>query len=118
MHGSTRARPAAKPAATGANAVVLIANGRALVLRDAAGAIAETEVPLPDLAATTPVALAEVAHAVGHVDRVLVMGAQELRIALEREIVAIGHAPETIREMAVEGPVDRTELLARLRRLA
>jgi hypothetical protein len=119
MHGSTRTRPPAKPAAeTGANAVVLIAKGHALVLRDAAGTVVETEVRLPDLAATTPLALAEVAHHVGHVDRVLVLGPEDLRTALEREIVAIGHAPETIREVPLQGPVDRDALLARLRRLA
>ena len=69
-------------------------------------------------AAADPAALAEVAHFVGHVDRVLVLGSDDLRTALEREIVAIGHAPETIREAPVEGPVDREALLARLRRLA
>lgn len=88
------------------------------MLRDASGAVAEAEVPLPDVAATTPIALAEVAHLVGHVDRVLVLGSEDLRTALEREIVAIGHAPETIREATLEGPVDREALLARLRRLA
>jgi hypothetical protein len=119
MQGSTRTRPTAKPpTVTGANAVVWIGDGHVLVLRDVAGAVAETEVPLPDLAATTPLALAEVAHCVGHVDRVLVMGPDDLRTALEREIVAIGHAPETIREAALEGPADREALLARLRRLA
>ena len=51
-------------------------------------------------------------------DRVLVLGNDDLRTALEREIVAIGHRPETIREAVVEGPVDEAVLLARLRRLA
>ncbi len=119
MQGSTRTRSTAQRARlTGANAVVSIERGRALVLRDDAGTIAETEVPLPNLAATVPLALAEVAHQVGAVDRVLVLGPDELRTALEREIVAIGHAPETIREAPLEGPVDREVLLARLRRLA
>jgi len=68
--------------------------------------------------AATPTALAEVAHRIGAVDRVLVMGPEDLRTALEREIVAIGHAPETIREAAGEGPADRDALLAKLRRLA
>ena len=119
MQGSTRTRQTAKPPSrAGANAVVLIADGRALVLRDVTGAIAEMEVPLPDEAPTTPLAYAQVAHLVGHVDRVLVIGPDDLRTALEREIVAIGHAPETIRETVVEGPVDREALLTRLRRLA
>jgi hypothetical protein len=52
------------------------------------------------------------------VDRVLVLGTEELRVALEREIVAIGHRPETIREAEANGPMDEAalaELLADLR---
>ena len=48
----------------------------------------------------------------------LVLGAEELRTALEREIVAIGHAPETIREAPLVGPANRQDLLERLRGLA
>lgn len=119
MHGTTRAHRSPRPAGTGTNAVVWIGRDRAVVLRDApGGAFDEVEVALPAAPAATPLALAEVAHHIGEVDRVLVMGSDELRTALEREIVAIGHAPETIRETAVEGPVDREVLLARLRRLA
>ena len=121
MHGTTRTRmhTADRPAGTGRNAVVWIGQGRALILRDAgAGMLDESEVTLPDMPAATPTALAEVAHRIGAVDRVLVMGPDELRTALEREIVAIGHAPETIREAVLEGPVDRDVLLAKLRRLA
>jgi len=121
MHGTTRTRAhaAATPERTGRNAVVWMGHGRALVLRDAGeGATDESEVVLPDTPGATPTALAEVAHRIGAVDRVLVLGPDELRTALEREIVAIGHAPETIREAAIEGPVDRDVLLARLRLLA
>jgi hypothetical protein len=121
MHGTTRTRlhPAAKALGTGRNAVVWIGPGRALVLRDAAdGATDEAEIALPAVPAATPTALAEVAHFIGKVDRVLVIGPDELRTALEREIVAIGHAPETIREAGLEGPADRDALLAALRRLA
>jgi len=121
MHGTTRTRmhPAVEPNRTGRNAVVWIGHGRALVIRDAgAGLTDESEVALPDMVAATPTALAEIAHRIGAVDRVLVMGPEELRTALEREIVAIGHAPETIREATLEGPVDREILLERLRRLA
>ena len=119
MHGTTRARTAPTSTRTGMNAVVWIGGGRALVVRDAeAGGFDESEVALPDALGATPLALAEVAHRIGAVDRVLVMGSDDLRTALEREIVAIGHAPETIREAELEGPVDREVLLARLRRLA
>ena len=118
MHGTTRTRPATKPAGTGLNAVVWIGRSRALVLRDCEGGEPdEAEVLMPDTPGATPLALAEVAHHVGDVDRVLVLGTDDLRTALEREIVAIGHQPETIREAELEGPVDREVLLAKLRRL-
>lgn len=121
MHGTTRTRTAtaAKPAGTGRNAVVWIGRDRAIVIRDAEdGGLSEAEVALPEAAAATPLALAEVAHHIGEVDRVLVLGSDDLRTALEREIVAIGHAPETIREAPLEGPISRESLIARLRSLA
>jgi hypothetical protein len=120
MHGTPRTRmEPATSKRTGRNAVVWIGQGRAYVLRDLeAGGIDEAIVPLPEVPAATPVALAEIAHRIGAVDRVLVMGSAELRTALEREIVAIGHAPETIREAALDGPVNRDVLLDKLRRLA
>ncbi len=120
MHGATRTRHAATAAAarTGMNAVVWIGGGSAVVLRGDGREVAESEVALPDDLGTTPLALAEVAHRIGRVDHVLVMGPDDLRTALEREIVAIGHAPDTIREAVLEGPVDRAVLLERLRRLA
>jgi hypothetical protein len=118
MHGTTRGRTATKTVSR-ANAVVWLGHGRALVLRDGGpDGLDEAEVVLPDFPAATPVALAEIAHRIGAVDRVLVLGTEDLRTALEREIVAIGHAPDTIREAAIEGPVDRDVLIAKLRRLA
>lgn len=119
MHGTTRTRAPARPAGTGLNAVVWIEPGRALVARDVAGGEPSlVEVSIPIVPAITPPVLAEVAHRVADADRVLVLGADELRTALEREIVAIGHHPESIRESVIEGPVDREVLLARLKRLA
>lgn len=119
MHGSTRLRPVNQGVGTGINAVVWIEPGRALLVRGSGGGEHTTlELPVPYAPAVTPPALAEIAHQIGNVDRVLVLGNDELRIALEREIVAIGHRPETIREAVIEGPVDEAVLLARLRRLA
>jgi len=118
MHGTSRPRSADKPAATGVNAVVWIEPGRAIVVRGGDGAeLASMELPIPHQAAITPPALAEVAHSIGDVDRVLVLGVDELRTALEREIVAIGHRPETIRDADVEGPMDVAALSERLARL-
>lgn len=119
MHGATRVRTVPGPAATGRSAVVWIGPDRALVVCDAgAGRLDEAEVAVPEAADTRPLALAEVARHIGPVDRVLVLGPDDLRTDLERQIVAIGHAPDTIREAALEGPVDREVMLAKLRRLA
>jgi hypothetical protein len=118
MHGTARRRTPDQPRAASANAVVWIEPGRALVVRGGDGAeLASTEVRIPVAPAITPPALAEVAHSIGAVDRVLVLGEGELRTALEREIVAIGHRPETIREAEITGPVDVTVLAERLAHL-
>lgn len=115
MHGTSHPRKAAKPAVTGVNAVVWIEPGRAIVVRGGDGPeLPAWELPIPDVAAVTPPALAEVAHTIGEVDRVLVLGVDELRTALEREIVAIGHRPETIRDADVQGPMDVAALRERL----
>ncbi len=107
------------PSSTGRNAVVWIGRDRAVVVRDAGvGTIAEVEVPFPDAVAAMPLALAEVAHVMGAVDRVLVLGSPDLRTALEREIAAIGHHPESILDAQIDEPVDREALRASLRRLA
>ncbi len=120
MHGTTRRR--ALPATArrpGANAVVWLGRDRAVVLRaEGGGCPEEAEVGLPGAPGAMPLALAEVAHRIGDVDRLLVMGREDMRTALEREVVAIGHRPETILDAGPEGPVDRDALAARLRRLA
>lgn len=119
MHGTTRTTTAARRAGTGLNAVVWIEPGRALVVRDEEGGEPSVvEVDIPVMPAITPPVLAGVAHRVADADRVLVLGPDDLRTALEREIVAIGHHPESIREAVIEGPVDRGVLLERLKRLA
>lgn len=118
MHGSTHRRQTVRPAGTGISAVVWIEPGRALVVRGGDDAeYASFQVELPSAAGLTPPVLAEVAHSIGQVDRVLVMGQDDLRTALEREIVAIGHRPETIREARQTAPMDEAALIERLRRL-
>jgi hypothetical protein len=118
MHGASRTRTAPQPTSTGRTAVVWIGPDRALVVRGGDGADHEiVEVALPEVAGIMPPALAEVAHSIGSVDRVLVLGPDDLRTALEREIVAIGHRPDTIREARPDGAVDEAYLVARLREL-
>ncbi len=123
MHGTIRTRPAPSliPAPTPAerhNAAIWIEPGRALVVRELDGGGTDTlEVGIPSLPAVVPPALAAVAHHVGNAARVLVIGPADLRTALEREIVAIGHRPDAIRDGAADGPADREVLLAKLRRL-
>jgi hypothetical protein len=118
MHGTTRPRPAIHPVGTGVNAVVWIEPGRAIVIRGpGAGEPAALELPIPKAPSSMPPVLAEVAHTIGDVDRVLVMGTDDLRTALEREIVAIGHHPEAIRDEPHIGTMDEAALVARWRRL-
>jgi hypothetical protein len=117
MHGMPRSkgRAALAHAEPHLNAVVWLEPGRALVVRGGDGAdLPAMELPIPSMPAATPPALAEIAHSIGKVDRVLVLGTDELRIALEREIVAIGHRPETIRDADVAEPMDEAALRERL----
>jgi hypothetical protein len=115
MQGTTRAR-INKPANAGVNAAIWIEPGRALVALGAAGD-AKPALEEVILAAGAP-GLADVAHRVGEADRVLVLGPDDLRLALEREIVAIGHHPERIREEVVTGAtVTAEDLVTRLRRM-
>ncbi len=118
MHGATRTRPVVRRAGTGVNAVVWIEPGRAIVVRGGQDGHATVELPVPYVPTATPAALADIARRIGEVDRVLVIGTDDLRTALEREIVAIGQRPETIREALIEGPVDEAMLLERLLRIA
>lgn len=116
MQGTTRHRPHPTPAGPEQHAVVWIEAGRAIVARRTAGAadaVVETLAPAPG-----PLGIADVAHRVGTAAHVLVLGPDEARLALEREIVAIGHHPERIREERVEGPMDLEGVTARLDRLA
>jgi hypothetical protein len=118
MRGASRSKGTSRITRTGTTAAVWIEPDRALVVRGGDGAEhASFEVPLPALAASLPPALAEIAHSIGPVDRVLVLGPDDLRTALEREIVAIGHRPDTIREARPDGPLDEAYLVSRLRHL-
>jgi hypothetical protein len=114
MQGTTRARPP-RPVEHGREAAIWIEPGRAVIARRTGRAAPVAEV-VPF--AGGPVALAELAHRIGQADHVLVLGPDDLRLALEREIVAIGHHPERIREEIVTGEsMEPADLVARLRRV-
>jgi hypothetical protein len=118
MRGSTRPRPTPAEVSPTVNAVVWIEPGRALVVRGGDPQPSPVEVPIPITPTAAAPALAQVARLVGPVGHVLVLGSSDLRTALEREIVALGHRPEVICEAVVEGPVDDATLIGRLRALA
>jgi hypothetical protein len=109
----------ATPAPSVARAVAWLEPGRAVIARG-------TGIDAPVVAvialeggeeAPAP-ALAAVARAIGTVERVVVIGPADLRLALEREIVAIGHRPDVIRDADVDGPIDTGVIVEELRRLA
>ena len=109
----------ASPAPSVARAVVWVEPGRAVVARGTgvdAPVIAVVALATADESPTP--ALAAVARAIGEVERVVVVGPAELRLALEREFVAIGHRPDVIRDAVLEGPIDTGVILEELRRLA
>jgi hypothetical protein len=62
--------------------------------------------------------IAVVADAIGDRERVLILGAGPMRLALEREYVAIFHRPERIVDVEPSGGIDRDELIRRVRELA
>lgn len=61
--------------------------------------------------------LGEVVHAVGDRQRVVILGPSSVRLALEREYVAIFHRPDRLVDVELAGSVDRQELVDRLRTL-
>lgn len=62
--------------------------------------------------------IAIVADAIGDRQRVLILGAGPMRLALEREYVAIFHRPERIIDVEPSSGIDRDELIRRVQELA
>ncbi|MFI5253944.1 MAG: hypothetical protein ACHQ15_00580 [Candidatus Limnocylindrales bacterium] len=62
--------------------------------------------------------IALVADAVGDRERVLILGAGPMRLALEREYVAIFHRPDRIIDVEPASSIDRAGLIVRVRELA
>jgi hypothetical protein len=62
--------------------------------------------------------LARVVHAIGDRERVIMLGPDMVRLALEREYVAIFHTPDRLVDVEPSGPVYKDQLEDRVRELA
>jgi len=62
--------------------------------------------------------LAHVVHEIGDRERVVIVGASPIRLALEREFVAISHRPDRLIAAPPSARDDGAEIVDRLRRLA
>ena len=58
-----------------------------------------------------------VADAIGDRDRVVILGPDDERLALEREYVTIYRHPDRLVDLEAQATADRAHLLARLREL-
>lgn len=65
-----------------------------------------------------PSYLALVVRAIGDCERVVILGPSSVRLALEREYVAIFRRPDRIVDVEPAGAIDTEELVERLRALA
>jgi hypothetical protein len=64
-----------------------------------------------------PSYLAQVVRVIGDRQRVLILGPSSVRLALEREYVAIFQRPDRLVDVEPAGPVDAEALVDRLRTL-
>jgi hypothetical protein len=62
--------------------------------------------------------LARVVKAIGDRARVVILGPNATRLALEREYVAIHHRPDRLIDVQPSGPLDKAQLERRVRELA
>jgi hypothetical protein len=62
--------------------------------------------------------LAHVVHEIGNTPTVSIVGPSSIRLALEREFVAISHRPERLVGIPTSTRVAEMEVLERMRRLA
>jgi hypothetical protein len=110
--GSTPAEQSNRP-----SAVVWINDRRAIVARvDRDGTGTTRTVDRSD--EPEPVFLDLVVRAIGDRERVVILGPSVVRLALEREYVAINQRPDRLVDVEPAGPVDEAELVDRVRELA
>ena len=110
------ARPAAATINLGPDAVVWVDERHAILARADSGGIATTEIRRVGQAETRY--LARVVHEIGDRKHVMIVGPQPIRLALEREYVAISHRPDRL--IAVPRAARRAgaEIRDRIERLA
>lgn len=102
----------------GSSAVVWIDAQRAIVATSTGGAEAVvSEISAPGDDGEDSTYLARVVDAIGDRERVVIMGPDDSRLALEREYVAIDHRPERLIDVEPAGPLDRDDVVARLNQL-
>ncbi len=100
----------------GSSAVVWIDAQRAIVATSTGGAEpVVSEIVAPDGEDSTY--LARVVDAIGDRERIVIMGPDDSRLALEREYVAIDHRPERLIDVEPAGRLDRDDVIARLNQL-
>jgi hypothetical protein len=102
----------------GRGCAVVWIDGRSasLAVTDEAGEIATCDIDRglePELSY-----LAIVVRAIGDRERVVILGPSAMRLALEREYVAIHHRPDRLVDVEPAGALDGDELVRRLRELA
>jgi hypothetical protein len=112
----TQADPAAAREATAPSAVVWI-NGRQAVVAAMShdGRISTCEISRGWL--SQPAYLALVVRLIGDRQRVVILGPSSVRLALEREYVAIFRRPDRLVDVESAGSVSSEELVDRLRTL-
>ena len=98
------------------DAVVWVDERHAIVARSDDGGIATTEVRRVGQAETR--FLARVVHEIGDRAHVMIVGPYPIRLALEREYVAISHRPERLIAVPPATRGAGAEILDRLERLA
>jgi hypothetical protein len=99
------------------DAVVWVDERHSIIARtDASGSISTVEirrVGRPELRY-----LAQVVHEIGNRERVMIIGPADVRLALEREYVAISHRPERLIGVPPAARSAGAEILERMERLA
>lgn len=116
MAGTQAPGPAACEAA--APCAVVWINGRQAVVAAMShdGNISTCDITRGWLA--QPAYLAQVVRVIGDRQRVVILGPSSVRLALEREYVAMFRRPDRLVDVEPAGPVSSEELIDRLRTLA